>query len=543
MKKRPNIIIFNPDEMRWDTMGHMGINPAAHTPFIDRFAKEEAVSFSNAYCQNPVCCPSRCSFLTGLYPHVNGHRTMQYLLHENDSTIFSELKRAGYYVWMNDRNDFMAGQVPDLLESQADEIYSGRENPKVRIADHGIPLNPNIRGEKGEKFYYSHYRGELSTDTSGQCYSSDDAVVDECIRIMGEAHDGKPVVAFLGLMYPHCPYNVEEPYYSMIDRSKLPKRASIGTNKALMQDELRKRMKTSLLSEEDWNEIRATYLGMCAKIDDQFKRLCEGLKANGAYDDSLIIFLSDHGDFAGDYNLVEKSQNTFEDCLTRVPFLIKPPKGCKVDPGITSSFVELVDFYTTVMDYANVESDHDNFGISVRPIVENRNVENRMFVFSEGGRMPYEIQADEYHGVCGKSGFIPEYSDYWPKQDAQRDANAHIKGTMIRNNRFKYIKRANGADEFYDLENDPLEEKNEIANPIYKQDIMEFKFQMLDWYQKTCDVVPRKLDNRVRYKQVVEMISNFPVHVQEDIMDQYQEGLGGLGLNKLINDERKKIKT
>ena len=58
MGKRPNIIIFNPDEMRWDTMGHMG-NPAAVTPFLDRFAKTEAVSFSNAYCQNPVCVPSR----------------------------------------------------------------------------------------------------------------------------------------------------------------------------------------------------------------------------------------------------------------------------------------------------------------------------------------------------------------------------------------------------------------------------------------------------------------------------------------------------
>ena len=66
---RPNIIIFNPDEMRWDTMSHMG-NPAAVTPFLDEFARREAVSFRNAFCQNPVCVPSRCSFFTGLYPHV-----------------------------------------------------------------------------------------------------------------------------------------------------------------------------------------------------------------------------------------------------------------------------------------------------------------------------------------------------------------------------------------------------------------------------------------------------------------------------------------
>ena len=86
MSKKPNIIIFNPDEMRADTLGHLG-NPAAVTPNLDKFACEEAVSFSNAFCQNPVCVPSRCSFFTGLYPHVNGHRTMSYLLHDGEDSL------------------------------------------------------------------------------------------------------------------------------------------------------------------------------------------------------------------------------------------------------------------------------------------------------------------------------------------------------------------------------------------------------------------------------------------------------------------------
>ena len=86
-RKRPHIIIINPDEMRWDTMGHMG-NRAAHTPFLDSLAVHEAVSFDHAYCQNPVCVPSRCSFFTGLYPHTRGHRTMKYLLHEEETSLF-----------------------------------------------------------------------------------------------------------------------------------------------------------------------------------------------------------------------------------------------------------------------------------------------------------------------------------------------------------------------------------------------------------------------------------------------------------------------
>ena len=121
MGRKPHIIIFNPDEMRWDTMGHMG-NPAAATPFLDAFARTEAVSFRNAYCQNPVCVPSRCSFFTGLYPHTRGHRTMSYLLRPGEETLFSELKSAGYYVWMNDRNDLLAGR-PEYRDLLADMRY------------------------------------------------------------------------------------------------------------------------------------------------------------------------------------------------------------------------------------------------------------------------------------------------------------------------------------------------------------------------------------------------------------------------------------
>lgn len=540
MEKRPNVVIFNPDEMRWDALYHMGANPAAITPNLDEFASKEAVSFSNAYCQNPVCVPSRCSFFTGLYPHVKGHRTMQYLLHEDESNLFTELKNAGYYVWMNDRNDLVAGQIPGLYESQADEIHSGKTDPRVMATDHNKPVISNIRGKKGDKYFYSHYLGELTVNNEGINYTSDDSDVDRCIEMMGEDHGGKPVVAFLGLFYPHCPYGVEKPYFSAIDRKKLPKRASKGEGKPLMQEELRSHMGIDQMEEKDWDELRAVYLGMCMKIDAQFKRLCDGLKEKGVYDDTLIVVLSDHGDFCGDYSLPEKSQNTFEDCLVRVPLLIKPPKGEKVDPGISDSLVELVDFYRTVMDYVGVEPDHDQFGISLRPIVEDRKIENRKYVFSEGGRMEYEWQADEYHGVCGKGGSIPEESDYWPKQISQTNGEAHIKGTMIRDHRYKYIKRANNKDEFYDLEKDIKEEKNEIDNPLYKDQIMKMKLDMLDWYQSTCDIVPRKVDNRIKRAQVEAMTRSLDEDVKKEIFRRYEEGLGGMMLGQMVRRAREK---
>ena len=522
MKKKPHIIIFNPDEMRADSLAHLGRNNAAQTPFLDEFAMSDAVSFQNAYCQNTVCVPSRCSFFTGLYPHVNGHRTMQHLLRSHESSLFSELKEAGYYVWMNTRNDLVAGQIPGLMEKHATEIYYGEDIPRSPG-----PENKDFRGQPGDKNYYSHYEGRLLLDENKRHYSSDDGVVDAAIDRILHPLDDRPLCLFLGLFYPHTPYAVEEPYFSAIDRSKLPKRATVGSGKPQMEADLRQLLGMSSYTEQDWDELRACYLGMCMKVDAQFKRLCDGLKRAGIYDDCAIFFLSDHGDYAGDYDLTEKSQNTFEDCLTKVPLLIKPPKSEEIDPGVSDSLVELVDFYATVMDYADVEPDYDHFGQSLRPILENRGKELREYVFCEGGRMPWETQADEYHPNAGSSGKIPEFSMYWPRQTAQLDADAHCKGTMIRNHSYKYIHRSNGKHEFYDLQVDQLEEHNVYGDAKYEEQVVKLRLSLLDWYQQTCDIVPRDIDKRFTDRMTWAMIKpDCPPELEEKVWEMIRDGKG-----------------
>lgn len=190
MNRRPDIIIFNPDQMRADALAHLG-NPASITPNLDAFAASEAVSFRNAFCQNPVCVPSRCSFATGLYPHVRGHRTMAYLLEEGESSIFSELKDAGYYVWMNARNDLVAGQVKGLCERHASEIFYGGTVPAAPGT-----VNPNPRGERGSKNFYSFYQGEMKRDENGKNYSSDDEAVDAAAAQLKAAPKDEPQCIF-----------------------------------------------------------------------------------------------------------------------------------------------------------------------------------------------------------------------------------------------------------------------------------------------------------------------------------------------------------
>ncbi|MCR5795740.1 MAG: sulfatase-like hydrolase/transferase [Solobacterium sp.] len=481
MTKRPNIIIINPDEMRWNTMGHMG-NPAASTPNLDAFAQNEAVSFENAYCQNPVCVPSRCSFFTGMYPHVNGYRTMHYLMHDGKDTLFAELRKAGYKVWMNARNDFIAANVPGAMASQFDEF-------------HAYAPGKGINARKGhgviEGFPYSHYIGvvdEVTTDMEDTLAA--------CERIRRQKDEKDPLCLFIGWMNPHVPYVTDREHYDRIDPAKIPERVrySETEGKSEMIRKLREFADLSEFPEEKWKDLQRIYLAQCSYIDDMFGMIISALKEAGIYDDTAVFFLSDHGDFAGDFDLPEKAQNSFEDILTKVPLLIKPPKGEAADPGKTSALTELVDFYATVMDYAGEEPGHDQFGVSLRPVIENRQNPNRQYVFCEGGRRACEKQADEYHkyGDAGPA----KTSDYWAKMNAEADDDAHEKGTMICDGRYKYVLRLSGKDEFYDLKEDPQEKYNRIQEERYASEILRLKLQMLKWYQETCDTVAREYDSR-----------------------------------------------
>jgi len=490
MTKRPNILIFNPDQMRADALHHLG-NNAAITPNLDEFAQNDAVSFRNAYCQNPLCAPSRCSFLTGLYPHVFGHRNLTHMIHEHETTLFRELKEAGYYVWLNDRNDFLPAQEAGYYDKHVDYVFM---NDNIFITPRMKTSNP--RGEYGDKDYYSHYRGKIMIPEGTEYKSIDDTTIDAAIKFITHRDNvnNKPFCMFIGLFYPHPAYRVEDPYFSAIDRSKLPPRISdvkSNENTPSMLKTIRKEQMMNDYSEDDWNELRACYLGMCMKVDLQFGLICQALKDAGLYDDTDIYFFSDHGDFTGDYGITEKCQNTFEDCLVRVPFMIKPHKEIGVDPGISDSIVELVDFYATTMDLCSVKPNHTHFGRSLRNVLGDRTKEVREFASCEGGRL-----AEETHCSEVPAG-LPDLSyEYRPKMIAQMNSISHTKASMLRTKNFKYVKRLYEKDELYDLDKDSNEINNLIDDEEYQIIINKMRDKMLIWYQETCDIVPFKQDSR-----------------------------------------------
>lgn len=517
MLSKPNILIFNPDQMRADALHHLG-NMASHTPHMDSLA-QEGVSFSNAFVQNPICSPSRCSFMSGWYPHVHGHRTLTHLMHPGEPVLLKELKDQGFHVWMNNRNDLMAAQVDGLVDSICTERAIPTE--KIEAPEDG-------RGEFGSDTYYSFYHGAIEGKYE-DFHDSDYDDVMQLIDFIKRKPKDQPACMFLGLMYPHPPYMAPQKFLDMVKKEHLMDRVEAPKDwqgKASMLKGLYENQGMENWSEQRWDDLRVTYLAMCARVDYFLGMIIEALKAEGIYDDTAIFIMSDHGDYTGDFGIVEKCQNCFEDCLTNVPFIVKPHKELQVKAGVNDAMVELVDFYATVEDIVGMKPTHTHFGKSLRNVLTGETSKHREVVFCEGGRLKEERHCTESNGVE-----LDPKGEYYPKLKVQASYGPeHTKATMCRSKDYKYVRRLYEMDEFYDLRKDPKELCNCINSPEYKDIIVEMKEKTLTWYQETCDVVPFEEDQRFTPDMFLAMLR--PMMPKE----QYQHLVAAVEAGASIQD-------
>ncbi|WP_218147124.1 sulfatase-like hydrolase/transferase [Paenibacillus sp. CF384] len=475
-ERRPNIIIFNPDQWRGKDVGCLG-NPIVRTPHTDALA-EEGVAFSQCFVQNTVCTPSRCSFMTGWYPHVRGHRTMHHMLSPEEPFLLQELKDAGYTVWWGGKNDVVR------VEHQS-EVCNVRVTPEDVDYDRVAPAPM----EQDDPLYYTHYRGKVAEH---EIVSNDDALVQAAIDFL-QSRPQEPFCICLALHDPHVPFQVEEPYYSMYDRENLPPLIPLPPkgNKTRHLDEIRARMKLDGLCEADFKEILAVYYGMITKTDAALGRLTNALKQTENWDDTAVFVFSDHGEYAGDYRMVEKTQVTFEDDLTRVPLVIKYPASIPI-PSRTApvdALVELIDFYATVAELAKLPKRHTHFGKSLIPISTGITAEHREHVFCEGGAL---IEEPHTHEPKPAPSHV-----YWPRVSVQSDyIEQHGKAVMIRSKTWKLVRRLYERDELYNLAADPDELQNVIDDKEFTNIRLQLTERIADWYLATGDVVPYKLNPR-----------------------------------------------
>lgn len=465
-----NFIIFMPDELRAESMGCYG-HPLDVTPNLDAFAAQ-GTRFDQCYVQHTVCSPSRCSMLTGWYPHVRGHRTLWHLLRPDEPNLFRYLREAGYDVHWFGKNDALS---PESFASSVNEAGSkGR----------GYPFGPSPWSPEDPQYYsFLHEPWADSLD-----HHSDQANVQAAIDILRNRSGtaDRPFVLYLPLIYPHCPYSAPEPWHSRFQPEQVVDglRPADLPRKPSFHSGMRELRRLDQCTEDLFAKVNAVYLGMTAFNDHLFGRLMDELEASPFRDDTTVLYLSDHGDYAGDYGLVEKWPSAAEDVITRVPLIIRTPGGR--EGHVVAEQVELFDIMPTILGLAGVEARHTHFARDLTPQLHGGTGDPDRMVFTEGGYDPHEPHCFE-----GRNEDWGELHPYWPKLTLQqRDAGTIGRTATVRTSTHKLTRRNGDISELYDLVGDPLETVNLIDQPEHQGIQRELELVLLDWYLTTSDVTP-----------------------------------------------------
>ena len=482
MAKRPNIVFFVADEYRGDVLGHLG-NPAAATPRADALAKQ-AVSFSHAYCQTPECVPSRCSFLTGWYPHVRGHRSMSMRLRPDDPVLSRRLKDVGYFTWWGGGRDTDAADFAFGADAFCDVYYDGKKDADLELIAKFSPQDTSL------------HVGAMSDQAERQM--PDWHATHAAARQILNAPTDRPFFLHLDLAAPHPAYRVGKSYRDRIDPSKLPPRRPTPTSWEGVPSRYRLTWETNTLlqgwSERQFDELRTTYYAMCSRVDEQLGMIIDALRQAGVYENTAIFFFADHGDFTGDYGLVDKFENTFPEPLVRVPLIIKPPADRKLAPRVSDALVELIDVPATVEELTALQPECTTFGRSLLSLIAGETDEHRPCVFSQGGGTNAELTA-RLLGTGGEHKYLPQAKGY-PKMIAYtRPGPEYGKAIMCRTRRYKYVRRLYESDELYDLSDDSAECSNRVDDPAFGAVLAQMKDRVLNFYLETSDVLMRGRGN------------------------------------------------
>ena len=473
-----NFVFFFPDELRAESVGCYG-NPVVRTPHLDRLAAE-GTRFQQCHVQNTVCTPSRCSLFTGLYPHVAGHRTLGHVLQTHEPSLFRYMKKAGYHIEWHGKNHV-------YTKPYLEEIIGAAATDSVRRPDSGFQSeNPFAMDD-------SRYYSFLYKPVAGDARSTDTwTYVDRATQFLHseQAHE-RPFMLYVPITDPHAPYVVPEPYYSMYDPDGLPPlKPTGGDNKPSHHRLIRSCRGLDRIGDNTLETVHSVYLGMVSYVDWAFGRLMQALDDSGLAGNTTVIVASDHGDYAGDYGLVEKWPSGMEDVLTRVPLLIRTPDGAK---GHTvNEQVELFDIMPTIMELAGIEVEHDHFAQSLLPQLMGAHGDPNRPVFTEGG---YDLRENHCHeGHPQRDAWFAENPEsiYWPKGRQQQEHPSSVCRTaMMRTLQYKLIIRSTDTNELYDLTQDPLELNNVYDEPPYSDIRQHMERSLLQWYLETSDCVPR----------------------------------------------------
>jgi len=425
---KTNVLFIAVDDMNND-LGCYG-SPVVKSPNIDQLAAR-GVRFDRAYCQFPLCSPSRSSLMTGLRPDTTKVFNLQYHFRKglpDVVTIPQLFSRNGYYAARVGKI-YHYGNPGDIGTSGLDDPASWQEffNPagldKTSLEPDVTNFTPQ-RGLGSAMSFLSDGKGRDEDHTDGK-------VATEAIRLL-EKHKGEPFFLAVGFYKPHTPYIAPKKYFDLypLEKITVPQMPAgfVGSVPA-----------PALSSTKPWPNFGVTheqalltkqaYYAAISFVDAQIGRVVDALDRLGLRDNTVIVFWSDHGYSLGEHGLWMK-QSCFEESA-RVPLIIVPP-GPKAGgtARVSPRLVELVDLYPTLADYAGLTPPANLAGASLRPLL---------------------VKPDAA----------------WDRPAFTQVERAGFPGWSVRTPRWRYTEWDEGKQgvELYDHETDPGEMKNLGSDP------------------------------------------------------------------------------
>ncbi len=421
---RPNLLFLITDQQTAGALSCAG-NPYVKTPHFDRLASR-GVRFEKSYCTYPLCCPSRGSLFTSRTPHELG-------------------------IYGNFDADIATKGVPTMGELFRNTGYETAYAGKWHLQ---VPF-PSFKGKKMPGFDVLPLAGRephtVDKAKEGKGLTVDPNTADAAIKFLRQPHE-KPFLLVVSVLNPHdiCEYTECEALRRLLpeDPEKLPPARPNLRDADPLPAALRQfAARHADWTERQWREYLWVYYRLVEIADAEMGRVLASLDQAGLRGNTVLVFTSDHGEMMGSHQMVTK-QKLYEEAAT-VPLIVAPPgAGGRVDSQHLASGLDIL---PTLLDYAGIPAPGSLQGRSLRPLVEGKTLPWRDFVASE----------------CDSGG----------------------ESRLIRTARYKYIVFARGEnrEQFFDLEKDPGETKNLIADPALVDEVARHRGLLEQWVKETRD--------------------------------------------------------
>jgi arylsulfatase A-like enzyme len=424
MKRKPHLLLITSDQHRADCLGVAG-HPVVRTPHLDGLAYQ-GMRFANAYSNCPVCIPARTTMITGRDAHTNGcpvYNANFRVDRHKDQMLGGLITKAGYQTQLVGKTHW---HTEPRFRAGFESVYG--YDMLSRLARERMlhtKRTTGLSGMGGNEFYptLSQFPPHLN---------STQWLIDRSIEFLEERDDTAPFFLWTSLTEPHPPMVIHEPYYSMYDRAHFPEPVmpDWAADESLPYPLYVQKwqLNPGPMTSEELQKTMSVYYGMITHIDHQLGRLFGTLMRLGLWEDTLVIYTSDHGEMLGDFGCFSKS--IFTENAAKIPFIVKWPSWIEAQRGRTcDSLVELADILPTCCDFAEGDLPTDLTGRSLRGLIEGKSDKVR----------------EELHGQIG---------------------NSH----MYHDGRYKYLYFADdGRELLFDVNEDP-QDRHDLSG---KEDLLE----------------------------------------------------------------------